>query len=243
MSRTRFNSFTTALLCLLAACGDTGQARVRIAAEARGSSRESIMVGETRFSLTRAEVGFGPVYFCATEGASVELCQVAIAERLETATLDGLARESLPFGELAATTGSVRSALFDYGISWLLTRSAPHPNPGAPEGHSAVLEGEAENAGDVLRFSAQIDVEPLSPGDAAVNARRTSAELSASPAQRLVVSLDPYRWLERIDVEQLFALDTDGDQMVELKPADQAYQAIVQGMTSRAPPAFEWSSE
>jgi hypothetical protein len=234
---------TTALLCLLAACGDTGQARVRIAAEARGSARESITVGETRFRLTRAEVGFGPVYFCATEGAEVELCQVAIAELLETVTLDGLARDSLPFGELAATTGSVRSALFDYGISWLLTRSTPRVNPGAPEGHSAILEGEAENESGVLRFSAQIDIEPLSRGDAAVNARRTSAEISASPTQRLIVSLDPYRWLERIDVEKLFALDPDGDGMVSLEPEHQAYQAIVQGMTSRAPLAFEWSAE
>jgi hypothetical protein len=95
----------------------------------------------------------------------------------------------------------------------------------------------------VLRFSAQIDIEPLSRGDAAVNARRTSTEISASPAQRLIVSLDPYRWLERIDAEELFALDPDGDGVVELAPEHQAYQAIVQGMTSRAPLAFEWSSE
>jgi hypothetical protein len=238
-----FPRFTTALLCLLAACGDTGQARVRIAAEARGSSRESISVGETRFSLTRAEVGFGPVYFCATEGAEVELCQVAIAELLETVTLDGLARDSLPFGELSATTGSVRSALFDYGISWFLTRSTARSNPGAPEGHSAILEGEAKNDSGMLRFSAQIDIEPLSRGDAAVNARRTSTEIAAAPAQRLIVSLDPYRWLERIDVEQLFALDVDGDGVVALSPEHQAYQAIVQGMTNRAPLTFEWSSE
>jgi hypothetical protein len=234
--------FSSLLLCLLGACGDTGQARVRIAAEARGTSRASITVGETRFTLTRAEVGFGPVYFCATEGARVELCEVALAELLETVTLDGLASESRAIGELAATTGSVRSAFFDYGISWLLTRSAPQANPGAPEGHSAILEGQAANDSGMLRFSARIEIDPLSRGDAAVNARRTSVEISQSPP-RLTVSLDPYRWLERIDVEALFALDADADGTVELAPEDQAYQAIVQGMTSRAPVVFEWSPE
>lgn len=239
MSRARLAPI---FLCLLA-CGDTGQARVRIAAEARGAERTSITVGETRFTLTRADVAFGPAYFCATEGASVDLCQVALAELLETVTLDGLSPESQPLGQLSATTGSVRSALFDYGISWLLTRPAPRANPGAPSGHSAILEGEAENGDRVLRFSALIDIEPLSRGDAAVNARRTSAEISAGPEQRLIVSLDPYRWLERVDVEQLFALDADGDREVALAPEHQAYQAIVQGMTSRAPLEFAWTSE
>jgi hypothetical protein len=232
---------TAALLCLLAGCGgDTGQARVRIEAAARGTARDSITVGETRFHLTRADVAFGPVYFCATEGAQVELCQVALAELLETVTLDGLDSEARPFGALDATTGSVHSALFDYGISWLLTRSAPASNPGAPGGHSAILEGEAENESGPLRFSARIDIEPLSRGDAAVNARRTSVEITASPAPRLIVSLDPYQWLARIDVEELFALDVDADGEVVLGPEDQAYQAIVQGMTNRAPLAFEW---
>jgi hypothetical protein len=231
--------FAPALLCLLG-CGDTGQAHVRIPAAARGTSRTELSVGDTRFSLTRAEVGFGPVYFCATEGAEVELCEVALAELLGTVTLDGLTGEERPFGELSATTGSVRSALFDYGISWLLTRSAPRANPGAPGGHSAILEGEAENDGGLLRFSAHIDIEPLSRGDAAVNARRTSVEISEQPGQRLIVRLDPYRWLERIDVGKLFALDTDGDGEVVLAPEDQAYQAIVLGMTNRAPLAFDW---
>jgi hypothetical protein len=168
---------TGALLCLLASRGDTGQARVQIEAAARGSARASITVGDTRFHLTRADVAFGPVYFCATEGARVELCEVALAELLETVTLDGLTSETRSFGALDATTGNVRSALFDYGISWFLTRSAPAANPGAPGGHSAILEGEAENESGVLRFSARIDIEPLSRGDAAVNARRTSVEI------------------------------------------------------------------
>jgi len=228
------------LLLLLAACGDTGQERVRIAAEAQGTSRASIMVGDTRFRLTRAEVGFGPVYFCATEGAALELCEVALAELRETVTLDGLASESRPIGALEATTGGVRSALFDYGISWFLTHSAPRANPGTPGGHSAILEGEAENQDGTLRFSARIDIEPLSRGDAAVNARRTSVEIGAASVPHLTVSLDPYRWLERINVEQMFELDEDADGEIALEPRHQAYQAIVQGMTSRAPIDFAW---
>jgi hypothetical protein len=41
-------------------------------------------------------------------------------------------------------------------------------------------------------------------------------------------------------VEKLFALDADADGEVVLGPEDQAYQAIVQGMTNRAPLGFEW---
>jgi hypothetical protein len=226
----------------LLACGDTGQEHVQIPTAARGSERDSISVNGTILRLIRAEVAFGPVYFCATEGADVGLCDVALAELLDTVTIDGLSAADVRIGSLSATTGSVRSALYDYGISWLLTRNNPRASAGAPQGHSAILEGTAESQGSVLRFSAQVDITPLSRGDAAVNARRTSFEITSS-SDRLTIALDPYRWLERIDVDELFALDVDGDGAVELGPEHQAYQAIVQGMANRAPAEFVWSKK
>ncbi len=229
------------LLFGLASCtGSTGQRRVEIPVFARGSTERALQVGAATFTLTRAEIGFGPVYFCATEGAEVDLCEVDLAELLATITLDGLNPSALPIGVLQATTGSVRSALFDYGISWLLTKPSASPNPGAPERHSAVLAGRVDAASRSLTFLAEIDAESRGPGDAAVNARPTSHEITGRGDQ-LTLAVDPYRWLANIDVEQLFALDADGDGSVAITEEAQAYQAIVQGMTNVAPVEFEWA--
>lgn len=228
--------FYALLLC--AACGDTGQQYLRIPVLAEGSQRDFVEVADARFTLSRAELGFGPLYLCATEGADVELCDVALGELLETVTLDGLAREQVAVGTLSATTGSVRSALYDYGISWLLTEQAPRASEGAPEGHSLVLEGAVSRAEQTLQFTARVDIAPLTAGDAAVNALATSRELSASDA--LILRVDPYRWLTRINVDKLFALDEDADGQVTLTPDTQAYQALVLGMTNAAPVQIDW---
>lgn len=228
----------TSVLALLA-CGDTGQQRLQIPVSAQGSQRDFSEVADARFTLERAELGFGPLYLCATEGADVELCEVALAELLQTVTIDGLARESVAVGTLAATTGSVRSALYDYGISWLLTQQAPRASEGAPDGHSLMLAGTVTRAEQTLRFEAQIEIEPRAAGDAALNALATSRELRAG--DHLMLSVDPYRWLARINLDKLFALDSDGDGQVTLAAEDQAYQAIVLGMTNAAPVALIWS--
>ena len=226
------------LACL--ACGDTGSERVEIPAVARGSAQTSLSVGAASFKLNRAQVGFGPVYFCATAGAEVELCEVALAELLTTLTIDGLDAQSQPIGTLQATTGSVRSALYDYGISWLLTQQAARPSDGSPGGHSALLDGSVERDGRTLSFSVQVDIKPRGPGDAAVNAQRTSHEISGR-SDRLTVAVDPYRWLENVELDPLFALDSDGDGNVVIAEDTQAYQAIVQGMTNGAPVQFVWN--
>lgn len=228
------------VLLLSAACGDTSQQRLRIPVRFEGSQRDFLMLAEARFTLSRAELAFGPLYLCATEGADVELCDVALGELLETVTLDALSPAQVEVGTLAATTGSVRSALYDYGFSWLLTEQAPRASPGAPEGHSLVLEGVVTRAERTLQLTARVDIRPLAAGDAALNALATSRELS--PGDQLILRVDPYRWLSRINVDKLFELDEDGDGQVALTPDTQAFQAIVLGMTNVAPVELTWTA-
>lgn len=225
-------------IVLLLACGETGQERLRIPVFAQGAERDFIDVGEARFTLQRADVGFGPLYLCATQGADAHLCEAALGELLDTVSIDGLSSAASPVGNLEATTGSVRSALYDYGISWLLTEQKARPSAGAPDGHSLVLEGDVSVGEQTLHFLANVDITPLTAGDAALNALATSRELRAG--DRLTLRVDPYRWLSRVQVDKLLALDDDGDGQVTLPRDSQAYSAIVLGMTNAAPVALSW---
>jgi hypothetical protein len=231
-----------AAIALLACGHESAETRVQLSVTAEGTARDMLAVGDTLYTLTRADVGFGPVYFCAEQGATPALCEVARAQMLETVTLDGLAAGRGELGRLHATSGDIRSCFYDYGISWLLTESTAQARPGAPDGHSAVLEGRATRQGASLRFEVHIDIEPSQAGAAAVDGQATEFAISAHGAQ-LSVRLDPYRWLEGIDSDALFALDEDGDGSVEITPADQAYQAIAQGMTTGAPLTFDRRDE
>jgi len=162
------------LATILSSCaGDTGRDFVELPLRVRGEGVE-FAAGERNVRLTRADVAVGPLYLCAAESADPELCDVALAERLDVVIIDGLDDSARSVGELAATTGRVRSSFFDYGISWLLTEQGPRAMPGAPGGHSAVFEGQASRDGEQVRFRLAIDLEPIAPGDAAVSARRTS---------------------------------------------------------------------
>jgi hypothetical protein len=210
-----------------------------VALVATGSASRGVQVDDTAIALSRADVAFGPAYFCATQSADPELCAVALLELRETVRIDALAGQSQDLATLDGTSGEVRSALYDYGISWPRTRTAAAPAAAAPEGHSAVLEGEAERAGQRLRFRAAIDVIPRSRGDAAMNAQRTRHTLSPE-GDVLRVRVDPLRWFKYVQPDALFALDVDGDGEVMLAPGDQAYEALLQGMQSAAPLSFEW---
>lgn len=258
---------STGLLGLVLACGDTGQARVSVALTATGSAAESVTIADATVMLTRADVALGPLYFCASAIGRAELCEVAVAELLPVVVLHGLDPTPQALGALDATTGNIMSAIYDYGISWLLTQNQPRASTSALDGHSAVLEGVIMRGGRTLRFSAQIDALPRVAGDQTVNGQRTSHAL-VSHTEQLTLTVDPNRWVDRLDVEALFARDTDGDGVVTIAPADSAaeashmlpgvpdggssdagsaarevdtsYESILQGMTTRAPLGFVW---
>ncbi|HEY6877074.1 MAG TPA: hypothetical protein VI299_03605 [Polyangiales bacterium] len=224
---------------LIAACGDTGQEHVELPLSATGTAAHPVAVGDATIELTRADVAFGPMYSCASEAGRAELCEVATAEFLETATVHALDPSEQPLGTLNATTGSVRSALFDYGISWLLTENAPRANRGAPEGHSAILEGTVTRGAARVRFSVIIDAAPRMGGDLTVNGQQTRFDIQ-SGNNALNMTADPHAWISNLDVDALFALDADGDGTVAI-PADSVlHESILQGMVSRAPLRFQW---
>jgi hypothetical protein len=227
------------LVVLVTACGDTGGERVSVALFASGTPAREVAIGDTRVVLTRAELAFGPAYFCASATASAELCAVALAELREPTRVSALDPSAQAVGVLAATTGTVHSAIYDLGISWLLTQSDAHASAVAPEGHSALLEGILTKAGRTLRFRAGIDASPARRGELAVNTQRTEHELTGEGDQ-LTLVIDANTWVDRLDVDALFALDTDGDGSVVIEKGTTSYDGILMGMVSRAPLGLRW---
>jgi hypothetical protein len=228
-------------VCTLAGCGDTGRERLTLPLEASGTAPRTVALGDARVTLTRAQVAFGPAYFCASEAGRAELCEVALAELREAVAIDGLDPRPQPLGTLTAVSGEVRSGLFDYGISWLITSTQPSPRPAAPEGHSAILEGTLTLPDRSLRFRVDVDVKASARGDAALNGQRTRHVLEEGT--RLALQVDPSAWVDRLDVAALRALDTDADGFVSIPADSTAYQSILQGMLTRAPLRFSWRDE
>lgn len=227
-------------LLVLCSCGDTGQQHVQLALTASGTAAHAVDLGNgASLVLTRAEFAFGPAYLCASGSGRAELCEVAVAEFLGTVAVRALDPSTQPLGELDATTGAVRSGLFDYGISWLLTESDARANPGAVEGHSAVFEGTLSRGARSVRFTAVIDAKPTMAGDLAVNGQQTSSTITG-PDDALEIVADPHAWVSNLDADALFALDTDGDGAVVIPDDSVMHESILQGMLSRAPVRLQW---
>ena len=154
-----------AVALLAVGCGQTTGAFVEISFAGRGTAAETFTKGGWEVTLSEATLGFGPIYFCATDSAQSSRCEVAVLEYLDGVTLDGLDPEPQSIGRLFGTTGTVRTAFFDYGIVWLLTEPLPEALPGVPggpavvrfespsylpEGHSAQFLGTATCVADAM---------------------------------------------------------------------------------------------
>lgn len=190
-------------------------------------------------TLERADVAFGPVYFCATSFADMDVCPAAEAEWLGTATIDGLSASPEMLGEVDAVTATVRSAMFDYGRSWLLTATRARANEGAPEGHSAVFVARASDGEVTLEVRASVDIDPANAGQSAIIGARVGAE-TIEGDEALIVRVDPLAWWRAVDFDAVRALDEDGDGVVELRRGDDAYETLVLAMTAGTLPRFEW---
>lgn len=231
------------VLAALAGCGDTGQPRIAHPAYAHGTAARAVEVGAWQVTLDVARVGFGPVTFCAGRAASDELCPQALAEVTTISTIDALNEAEQAIGRVDGFVGTVRSAGFAYGITWFATQTSATAFPAAPGGHSAHLEGTATSsdadtgAARTFRFVADVDVVPLGQGQHAVTAIGLDARIHERTS-RLDVRIDPGAWLSQIDFDELAA---SGEDPVRIEPKSRAANAIVVGMTSLAPPRFEWS--
>lgn len=259
---------TLAAATCLVGCGDTSGTFVEIPFAGAGTAPESFTQEGWEVTLSDATLGFGPVFFCATESALPSRCEVAVAEYLEGTTVDGLNPSSQPIGLIQATTGTIRTAFFDYGIAWLLTQPLPEALPGVPEGpavvrfesssyvpagHSAQFTGTARCVEDAATccpdanacpssysFVAHVDVFALNPGVPAVRGARTFQEITTDP-RTLTVTFDPNAWWRSVDFGHLASLD-DGSGNVVVGPDDPDYSALVISMTANELPTFTWTS-
>lgn len=219
------------------ACGDTGQELVSYPIFAAATAPGPLRVGEYEITLEAAQVGFGPVYFCATAAASADLCSSAVGEFAASATIDALSPNEQRLGEVRGVSGEIRSATYDYAITWLNTQTSPTPTSAAPGGHSAHFEGRVTRGLSTFRFIADIDVVPQFQGLLAVQAARASASVHDSRV-RLDIRFDASAWWQTVDFSELEALGVDP---VLVPKNARATNAVVIAMTTSSPPAFEWS--
>ena len=87
---------------VLSACGNTGQEHLALNLAVRGTQQTSLESNGAIFTLTRAQVAVGPLYFCATQAADTELCEAALAELTRAVLIDGLAPLGRPTSSFPA---------------------------------------------------------------------------------------------------------------------------------------------
>lgn len=256
------------ILLFLAGCGQTGGDVVELAFFARGTEAAPFVKDGWEVTLSEATLGFGSIFFCTTESAIPDRCEVAILEFLDGVTLDGLDPSAQGVGGLFGTTGTINTAFFNYGIVWLLTVPVPRALPGVPGGpapvpfenanyvpggHSGRFRGTATcvSGPDVCcpdedacpatyAFEAFVDVVPGVRGDPAINGARTNVQIGEDPVS-LTITFDPNAWWRIVDYGRLASLaDAAGE--VVLGPDDPDYNAIVIAMSGNPLPSFTWSS-
>ncbi len=231
--------FRLCLSALLLACTTTGEREVPFSAYAAGRAAESIRTGEYVITLTAARVGLGPLYFCATEAASSDLCPTARAELLVPLTVDALDPTPQPFAGGYALTGAIRSAAFDFARTWLDTQHEPTPAEGAPGGHAAHFEATVASATTSFRVVVDLDLDPQLQGEHAVQGARTMVDVGASGV-RLDVALDPMAWWAQVDPAELAEAAAAGAEPVVVGKGFRAWNALVLAMTAQLPPTFSW---
>lgn len=226
----------TLALLACAACGAAGEPAFIAPVYARGGAA-SFAAGAWSVTLTRAEVGLGPLYFCATAAASADLCPSAVAEWTDAATVDAIDPAPQELGEVDCLPAEHRSVMFDYGVTWYGTQAKPTPTRGAPGGFAARFAGTAVREDMSLSFTADIPLAPALRGARAIEGLRVPAHEPA-PGERLDIALDPARWWAAVDFDELAAL---GPGPHALGPDTRAHAAVRFAMVG-APPTFTWSA-
>lgn len=221
----------------LCACGGaTGQRELQYPVLAVGEAPEAFDAGGWQVTLSRADVGFGPAYFCATAAASSDLCSTAVSQFAKSATIDGLSAELQPLGEGDGQTGTVRSATYDFAYTWFATQQRPTPAAGAPMGHSAHFAGEAVKGSRTVRFEALVDITPQVQGARSVQGAGVEATLDRDDLQ-LVIDVCPSNWWRDVDFD---AVAQSGEPSVRIAPGSRAYESVVLAMTANHRPSFSW---
>jgi hypothetical protein len=236
----------------LLSCGASPQDVVEIPLVAFGRDASSWETNEEMtLSLTRADVAFGPLYVCAGVQAGAN-CDTARLEWRESAVVDALSEEPQQLGILEGVSGTVRSWMFDYGITSLLTENAPKILSAAHElgGVSLVLEGKAVLSGTEVPFSVEVVVQQEDTAERGVPVvRKSSSDVFSGEVtvdtEVLEVRFDPTVWaaaLRRSYFEERAAnCEVGADETcspVEFEPSSRAAQVIRHAMTSGSRPLF-----
>jgi hypothetical protein len=230
---------------LLAGCSGTGQPEIAYEVFVAPAPAAAITAGAWTVTLDEATVAFGPAYFCAAASGSATLCDVAVSELRGAAAFDALGGPQ-PLGSAQGFAGQVRSASYDYGISWLLTGASPRPAPAAPGGRSARFAGSATRGAETVRFLAEIEVLAQYRGQRAVPTTPADAELDER-VTRLDIALDAGAWLTGVDFDEVATIEGDpkrielGTDDASTEARERAHNAIVIAMVSTRPPTFTWS--
>ena len=240
------------MLTAATACTQPPQERVAFPLVGRGSTASGFVARGWDVTLSRAQVGLGPAYFCVTQADKPDLCETPLVEWAATATLDALQPQDQALGTVAGVSGDIRSVQFDYAITWFNTQQAPSPRSGAPGGHSVQLEGEARKDGNVIHFTADVDLLPYSQGQRTVLGMPVTAAVDARTT-RMTILVDPAACFAHVDFGGLLPAitpDADGgvtpdaglpgpqDIQVAIEQGSRAYNALVLQMTVNARPVF-----
>lgn len=203
----KFRKPTAALLAMAAGCADTGQREARVPLFVAGSdvSEPIVAASDVPVRIDRADLAFGPLYLCAGANAG-DLCDTARLEWLDTVVVDATDPEPAPAGELTGVTGTVRSWMYDLGISSQLTRNEPFVLDAAQTlgGASLVIEGRAVVDDMEVAFTGSVPIQQTDDTELGVPVLRRS---TSDPFFRdvgddevgLLVRFDPATWIRRIN--------------------------------------------
>ena len=226
---------------LAVGCGETAQDLVELPVHGAGTGETSFTSdGGWLVTLERADVALGPIYFCATPFADLDVCPRAEAELLVASSVDALDASPQMLGMAQGITATTRSSMLDYGIHWRLTAPEPEALAGSVDGHSAVFVVRAEREGRTLRVELALDIAPRAAGANAVIGAPTGGH-AITGREALVIRLDPVAWWRSVDFEALAAEDLDGDGVVVPERGGRTHDTIVIAMISGRLPVFEWS--
>lgn len=240
------------IFALFSACSSSPQDFVELPLVARGTSPGDLEVDDdVSLALLRADVAFGPLYVCAGAQAG-DHCDTARLEWRESAVVDALDDRPTEVGMLSGVTGEVRSWMFDYGITSLLTRSEPQILPAAQElgGVSLFVEGVATIEGTEVPFVIEVVVQQTNETERGVSVVRksTSDVFRGEVTERssmLQVEFDPSQWLSAIRRSDFEALALDCELGVDLAceavsfdTSSRVARVVAQAMTSGVRPVF-----
>jgi hypothetical protein len=235
-------------LALFPGCIESPQTELEYPAFAVNDASSTFVVADWTIALTRADFAFGPVYFCASASASSGLCASSIAEIANVVTIDGLSGVPVSLGAVRGLSGTIRSASYDFGISWFDTTTRPTVAAGAPLGHSLRIEAEARRGSERVSLTANVDVVPQSQGRRAVPTASVCEAGKAAPGAvgcpdvqtsdyRLEVRFDVAAWLRQLDFD---AMAASGQKPFAIEPGTSEHNTILVGIRNLAPAAFHW---